>query len=240
MDYQLPDGQAIKMQVKTSRGRRLKVSYHIGEPYLRLRIPGGVTQHEVNRFLTAHPGELQSFGQELQQYLQRREAYLNRIDQGQLPLFGDWHPLQTYAHRGLRLTEPFSGAPRLGHPPEMPLHQAAGMLLPLLAKKELPRRLRLLAEETGTPFKRVFVKHLTSKWGSCSSRANVNLNWHLILLPEPIVRYLLVHELMHLREMNHSARFWAWVERFEPDYRRLNAQIDEWQWLIGIFEPLPV
>nr|MBP6639188.1 M48 family metallopeptidase [Bacteroidia bacterium] len=78
------------------------------------------------------------------------------------------------------------------------------------------------------------VKELKSKWGSCSTLRNINLNWQLVLLSEGLIDYVIVHELMHLHEMNHSPRFWNWVGKYFPDYKRAKAQLKEEQWMVGI------
>ncbi|MBX3102987.1 MAG: M48 family metallopeptidase, partial [Bacteroidetes bacterium] len=73
-------------------------------------------------------------------------------------------------------------------------------------------------------------------WGSCSSKRNINLNWHLILMDKAVIDYVIIHELMHLREMNHSARFWAHVSTYFPDYRKAIAILKQEQWKIGLYE----
>lgn len=66
--------------------------------------------------------------------------------------------------------------------------------------------------------RRVTVRDQRTRWGSCSTQGNLNFNWRLIMAPLPVVDYLVVHELMHLREMNHSGRFWTGVARHCPLY----------------------
>lgn len=66
--------------------------------------------------------------------------------------------------------------------------------------------------------RRVRVRDQKRRWGSCSVHGVLNFNWRLILAPEAVLDYVVVHELCHLKEMNHSPRFWAWVERILPDY----------------------
>ena len=77
-----------------------------------------------------------------------------------------------------------------------------------------------------------------TRWGSCSTRGNISLNGALLFQRPAVVRYLWVHELAHLRHMNHGARFWAHVARFEPDWRALDRELrDGWRsvphWLLG-------
>jgi predicted metal-dependent hydrolase len=88
-----------------------------------------------------------------------------------------------------------------------------------LAEKELPVRTRELALLHGVAVKRVSVRAQKTRWGSCSARGAVSLNWRLIQTPPWVVDYLIVHELMHRREMNHSARYWKLVAAAFPEYR---------------------
>jgi predicted metal-dependent hydrolase len=79
------------------------------------------------------------------------------------------------------------------------------------AARELPARLRALADAHGIPVPRISVRDQRSRWGSCSSRGTITLNWRLIRVPDYVCEYVLVHELMHRRELNHSRRFWRLV-----------------------------
>ena len=83
----------------------------------------------------------------------------------------------------------------------------------------LPPRLRAVAERSGLDYARVTIRSQKTRWGSCSARRNISLNDQLLFLPPATVDYLLVHELCHTREMNHSPAFWKLVERHCPEYR---------------------
>jgi predicted metal-dependent hydrolase len=87
-----------------------------------------------------------------------------------------------------------------------------------LAALELPRRTRELANLHGFEVRAVQIRNQRSRWGSCSARGVVSLNWHLIQLPPEVSDYIILHELAHLRFLNHSARFWAEVARICPGY----------------------
>ena len=80
------------------------------------------------------------------------------------------------------------------------------------ARIELPARTWELAAVTGVDTKQVTVRNQRSRWGSCSAGGTISLNWRLIQTPETVRDYIIYHELMHLREMNHSTRFWSRVE----------------------------
>jgi len=95
------------------------------------------------------------------------------------------------------------------------------------ARRYLPPRLDAFAARIGLSPRRVTVRAQRTRWGSCSSRGSISLNWRLMLLPSELVDYVLVHELCHLRYMDHSPGFWALVGTLIPDaqacHRRLRA-----------------
>ena len=87
------------------------------------------------------------------------------------------------------------------------------------ALKELPSRVRYFASLMGVTYGRITIRNQTGRWGSCSSVGNLNFNCLLMLAPEEVRDYVIVHELAHRKEMNHSSAFWAQVEAALPDYR---------------------
>jgi hypothetical protein len=87
-----------------------------------------------------------------------------------------------------------------------------------LAAHELPPKVLEYAALHQLPVRRITVRNQRSRWGSCSRRGTISLNWRLIQTPAFVRDYLVVHEIMHLKEMNHSSRFWREVERACPDY----------------------
>lgn len=88
-----------------------------------------------------------------------------------------------------------------------------------VAKPILETRTKIYADKTDIAYNRVTVRNQKTRWGSCSSLGNINLNYKLILLPQSIADYIIVHELCHRVHMNHSQRFWSLVEQFVPDYK---------------------
>lgn len=96
-----------------------------------------------------------------------------------------------------------------------------------LATFELPPRVLELAGQHQLAVHRVTVRNQRSRWGSCSRRATISLNWRLIQAPEFVRDYIILHELMHLRQMNHSSRFWREVERVCPGYHAAERWIKD-------------
>ena len=84
-----------------------------------------------------------------------------------------------------------------------------------------------LCRVTGFSYKRLQIRGQSSRWGSCSSRKTLSLNYKLLFLEPELVRYLIIHELAHTRHLDHSARFWKLVEEFEPGYRALDQELGE-------------
>jgi predicted metal-dependent hydrolase len=86
------------------------------------------------------------------------------------------------------------------------------------ARLELPAELLALAGAHGVTVTRVSIRNQRSRWGACSSRGSITLNWRLILVPPFVREYVMIHELMHRRELNHSKRFWRHVAAACPRY----------------------
>src|SRR3984885_4458621 len=89
--------------------------------------------------------------------------------------------------------------------------------LKALARREFAARARALAARLGKSVTGVGVRDPKSRWGSCSSRGNLSFSWRLVFAPEPVVDYVVAHEVAHLAEMNHGRRFWRLVESLAPD-----------------------
>ena len=99
-----------------------------------------------------------------------------------------------------------------------------------LAQKALaviPDRVRHFAPMVGVTYGRITIRNQRSRWGSCSGKGNLNFNCLLMLTPSHVVDYVVVHELCHRLEMNHSPKFWTQVERVLPDYRKSREWLKE-------------
>lgn len=106
------------------------------------------------------------------------------------------------------------------------LHKAIVQVLRAEAKLYLPVLLRDLAQKHGFSYSGVTIKDNHSNWGSCSIKKHINLSLYLMTLPKHLIEYVLVHELCHTVEMNHSERFWALVDRcLGSDSRKLRSEL---------------
>ena len=97
------------------------------------------------------------------------------------------------------------------------------------AKTFLPQRVAYFARQMGVSPARITVTGARTRWGSCSGKGNLCFSWRLMLAGPEEIDYVVVHELAHLREMNHSPRFWALVEAVLPDYKQRRQQLKQLQ-----------
>ena len=88
------------------------------------------------------------------------------------------------------------------------------------ARRYLPGRVRHFAPLVGVTYGNITIRCQKTRWGSCSAKGNLNFNLLLMLAPPEVIDYIVVHELCHRKEMNHSPKFWAEVEKILPDYRQ--------------------
>lgn len=91
----------------------------------------------------------------------------------------------------------------------------------------ISRKAEEFARLLSVDFETIRIKDQQSRWGSCSSKRNLNFNWRIIMAPEPVCDYVIIHELCHLVFMDHSANFWNLVESICPDYRQYKKWLKE-------------
>ena len=97
--------------------------------------------------------------------------------------------------------------------------------LRIRARRLIKKRLEFFNRHYGYDYSRVSIRDQSTRWGSCSSRGTLSFNYRLAMLPERLVDYVVVHELCHLKEMNHSSRFWGLVAETMPNYRILRREL---------------
>jgi predicted metal-dependent hydrolase len=93
------------------------------------------------------------------------------------------------------------------------------------ALEDFARRLEIFSAKLGVALPQLLLSNARSRWGSCNSRKEVRLNWRLLQAPPHIINYVVCHELAHLKEMNHSVRFWHVVESIFPDYKAAEKEL---------------
>lgn len=180
---------------------------------LRVTIPRGGSRAEASAFLARQVGWIAR-----ERARVRREQAPVRWTHGSLiyldgvavPIQITCHPAGNVAHYGGRsvcVTDPHD------------VRADVERDLRHLARERLVPRLHDLAVRHGLAIARVTIRNQRSRWGSCSRAKAIALNFRLVQMPREVCDYVLIHELMHLRQQNHGPRFWALVEQACPDYR---------------------
>jgi predicted metal-dependent hydrolase len=201
--------------VRNARARRYILRV-LPDGTARVTIPRRGSRKEAERFAATH----QTW---IEQQRQRRLRLRSRQTPG-------WRDPQTVLLRGASLTvqrvvDARGMALQIGEV-RVPLPERGGDPASALAghlrrtaSEELPARLVELAESHRLQVSRITVRDQRTRWGSCSARGAISLNWRLIQMPDRVRDYVLLHELMHLKEANHSRRFWRLVAGVCPDYQ---------------------
>jgi len=207
------------------RARRLAVRVY-PDARVEVVVPPRVRPREVERFLQAHREWIDD---------KRAAALARRPPPEPFPpaalrfeLTQESWRLQWTAGAGrARLAEiPASGGGILQlHGPAESLRPALRQWLLRAARERLGSRLAAGSAATGIPYSRVSIRRQRSRWGSCSARGTISLNACLLFQRPEVVDYLIVHELTHVKHMNHSARFWQAVEKHCPDWRALDREL---------------
>lgn len=95
------------------------------------------------------------------------------------------------------------------------------------AKLDIPKRVELYAKKIGVTYNKITIRCQHTRWGSCSSKGNLNFNCLLVLLPDEVIDSIVVHELCHIKQMNHSARFYAEIDKVFPNYKQCHLWLKQ-------------
>lgn len=212
------DGQTVAYTL--TRSRRRTIGLAIDHRGLRVGAPTAARLSEIESLLIQHARWVLN---KLADWAERPAAVPLAVDHGaSLPWLGATLQLQVLPTAAPRSRSSWSAngdvltlAVPVGKPPQPLLVQA----LKLRAREVLAERLQLGAAICGVLVPPLGLSSARTRWGSCSASGHIRLNWRLALMPLPVIDYVVAHELAHLKEMNHSPRFWSEVERLCPAWR---------------------
>lgn len=215
------NGRSVPLAIVRSRKARRYVLRVRSDGSARLVVPRGGSIAEARRFAERHSGWLE---QQLNRFAARPRRPREWVAGTEILFRGQAVKIEPGVNgRGgfVRFADEWVKA-----------GDAAANLRPLIEKHlrqlavvELPARVLEFAAMHRLVVRRVTVRNQRTRWGSCSRQGSISLNWRLIQTPPFVRDYIILHELMHLRQMNHSPRFWREVEKVCPDYRMA------WKWL---------
>jgi predicted metal-dependent hydrolase len=206
-------GRLMPLTIKQhDRATRITLRIEPGGRALKMTIPSGLAQREVNDFLDRHQGWLMT-------KLAKFSTDAGLHDGGAILFRGVSHRIQhTGSLRGLTEAIMVDGRPVL-KVSGMPEHigRRIATFLKKEARGELERLARFHAKSIKAPINSISMKDTRSRWGSCSAEGNLSFSWRIVMAPPAVVDYLAAHEVAHLKEMNHGPHFWALCKKLCPD-----------------------
>jgi predicted metal-dependent hydrolase len=203
-------GLEAEVAIRVSpRARRLSLRVDAALPGVELVLPRRFAAATVLEFVARHRGWIAA-------RLAALPPPLRLADGATVPVLGVPHRIRRVSDAAAAPVTIADGEIRVrGDPAHLPRRVVDH--LKALARREFTRRARNLATRVGKNVTRVGVRDPRSRWGSCSSKGALSFSWRLILAPEPVIDYVVAHEVAHLVEMNHSPRFWRVVASLVPD-----------------------
>jgi len=208
------------------RSNRKTAAIYVKNGKVEVRAPLEMKKSEIEDFLYAKMDWVRTILEKQQAQANQRESFA--IDYGSRLLFrGRQYPItQRDGTRGLAgfNKDEFYMPPGLS--PEQ-IKSTCVRLYKMLAKTHISSRVAFFSTQMGVTASSVKINSAKKRWGSCSSQKSLNFSWRLIMAEDRVIDYVTVHELAHLKEMNHSSRFWALVEAILPDYRERKVKLKE-------------
>lgn len=204
--YDLPGTPPVPLTLRRSaRAKRISLRVSQLDGRVTLTLPKGVSEHEAVRFAQEKEGWIRS-------HLQDRPENQVVCMGSDIPIEGHLRQIVPASGRRVRLDVDEVEVPQDGLPRRLE------RFLKERARDRLAEASDYYSERLGRPYHKLTLRDTRSRWGSCSSQGALMFSWRLILAPPGVLRYVAAHEVAHLAEMNHSAAFWAQVERIHGPY----------------------
>lgn len=224
------DGQLLEYALR--RSRRRSIGFLIDDQGLRVSAPSWITLAAIENAIRSKQDWISSKLQQRREHaLLPQKNPLPWGDGSLLPYLGAHLTLRIWNTRSARIDfDPVKGELHLHLPPDASQQQLQTHLqqwLQAQARRLFGQRLPHYAEKLGASYHSFALSSAKTQWGSCTSQGKIRLNWRLIHFPLALIDYVIAHELAHLREMNHSPRFWATVASIYPEHAAARSQLRE-------------
>ena len=204
--------------VENERARRLTLRIDAGGQGLRITVPPGLRQGEVERFLSRHQGWLEQRLAKVPDRPQVRPGI-------KVPVRGVPHRIvHEPGKRGTVVVGNDDTGPTLTiHGDRLHLPRRVADFLKREAKRDIEALVQRHTGAIGRKAKSIRFKDTSSRWGSCTADGNLSFSWRIMMAPPPVINYLVAHEVAHLKEMNHGPKFWKLCAELCPDTERCKA-----------------
>lgn len=221
--------QGVTVSYRFERSRRRSIGFSVGPEGLVVRAPSWVPLRDVDLAVQEKAAWILA---KLQQFRERQAAHVRQavawVDGAELPYLGRTVRLCVVdrgAHMPLTVADDQVHLHLPPHPSDTQVREAAESWFKKKARPLFEARLSHYAPQLGVQWQRLSLSSARTRWGSAGIDGHIRLNWRLIHLPLTQIDYVVVHELAHLREMNHSPRFWDVVGQVMPDFRERRQQL---------------
>ena len=220
------------LEYRLVRSKRRSIGFLIDEDGLRITAPKWVTIAEIeNAICEKQRWIFTKLAERRERSARRLQPHMQWCDGAVLPYLGNDITLRIVAAQASGVT--YHDETReltVSLPPEAGEQQLKDRVqgwLQLEAKRVFAERLPVYAEKLGVTYRSFALSSATTQWGSCTAEGRIRLNWRLIHFALPLIDYVIAHELSHLREMNHSPRFWATVQSIFPEFEMAKRALRE-------------
>jgi len=208
------------------RSKRKTIAIYVRDGFVEVRAPLNAAKRDIDRFVISKESWITDRLDRLREQAERSKAFT--LNYGDLVRYrGKVYPVaaKNGSHVGFD-DDAFYMPPNLS---EEHIQAACIQVYRMLAKRDLTMKAREFAMLMNVTPSEIKITGAKTRWGSCSSKKHINFSWRLILADDSLIDYVVVHELSHLFEMNHSPRFWAIVKKYMPDYRERIARLHAFQ-----------
>jgi len=209
-----------------SRSNRKTIALHIKNGSLEVRAPLHASKANIDKFVHSKSSWIEKHLSQSAERAEKRESFT--LNYGSTITYrGREYPI--YAKEGSRVG--FDGSVFYMPPNLSPerIKDACEQIYRILAKNTCTEKVLAFAKQMSVMPIAVKVNGATTRWGSCSGKKSLNFSWRLVMADDDVIDYVVVHELAHITEMNHSEKFWAIVAGVLPDYRERQKRLKELQ-----------
>lgn len=209
--------------------KRRTISVTVSQKGITVRAPIAVSEAKIQTFLQEKQNWILKQTDRFQRETELQSEYENYQ---KTMIFGTIYRLKPYAGTKTVITDDavlFSQKTKK-------MNDTMRKFLCALTEEYLRENLYWYQQQTGAKPSQVKLTSAKGKWGSCDSKGLIRLNYHIAMLPSELIEYVVIHELCHLTQLNHSAKFWNYVSQFYPEYKKARKEIKKYSCFLNLYQ----